>query len=71
MLLLLNSDYDQNASGSIVGDKRQWYIQYNVVDSTVTIRTTCVDVSSSVYENTTVETPVHSLCFVLYENIED
>jgi len=32
MLLLLNSDYDQNASGSIVGDKRQWYIQYNVVD---------------------------------------
>jgi len=40
MLLLLNSDYDQNASGSTVGDKRQWYIQYNVVDCTVTIRTT-------------------------------
>jgi len=30
-MLLLNSDYDQNASGSTVGDKRQWYIQYNDV----------------------------------------
>ena len=65
MLLLLNSDCDQNASGSI-GDERQWYIQYNVVDSAVTVRTTCVDISSSVYENTIIETAVHSLCFVLY-----
>ena len=48
-----------------------YFILPHPVDSTVTIRTTCVDVSSSVYENTIVETPVHSLCFVLYENIED
>jgi len=67
MFLLLNSDYDQNASGSTVGDKRQWYIQYNVVDSTVTTRTTCVDISSSIYENTIVETPVYSLFSVVWE----